>query len=335
MIDCEVKLASIRYATDQWIRVEASDLDCDGAEEIYLANAAVSACLAPDSGGTLYEFNAKETCYPLLNTLARRYEAYHDRVHELSRAGEEEKVASIHDRVRAKQDKLETLLVYDSCKRTSLIDRFLKSDATVQALQDNSAEEQGDFVERPYEIEQIEARENVQVVLGRTSLVQSERGEILPINISKTITMLREHAGLSVDVTITNSGAEQLSTRYAQEWNFSMLAGEAPDRYYLADGEMCGNLSTVMMRRAEIFSLVDEWRRTAVRLTPGAGTDVEFWTYPVKTVSQSEDGFEGLYQCSAVIVTFPIALEPGERETFHIDLDVEVRPCPRSGEKND
>ncbi len=48
------------------------------------------------------------------------------------------------------------------------------------------------------------------------------------------------------------------------------------------------------------------------------------WIAPIETVSNSEAGFELVYQGSAVLLVRPIALAPGERTSLRIDQRVTV-----------
>ncbi|MHC4660098.1 MAG: alpha-amylase/4-alpha-glucanotransferase domain-containing protein [Planctomycetota bacterium] len=322
LIDCESKLESIRCATKQWTCVEAKDFNFDGEEELYIANCELSAYIAPARGGALYEFNAKKARYPLLNTLARRYEAYHDKLRDLSTGTHGDSVASIHERLKAKEDNLHTLLVYDGNERTSLIDRFLGPAASPEALRDNAVEDLGYFAFEPYMVENIDASESIIITMQRTGIVKTEETGPQPVNLTKKITLERTRPGMRIEYAFVTPGPERLISRYAQEWNFNLLAGNAPDRFYSVDGEPLGDMSTVLAREAKVFALTDQWRRTRVSLRPDR--KVEFWTYPVKTVSQSEGGFEGLYQASCVLATFRLVLEPGKEEKFRIDIEVEV-----------
>jgi hypothetical protein len=44
--------------------------------------------------------------------------------------------------------------------------------------------------------------------------------------------------------------------------------------------------------------------------------------YPVETVSNSESGFERAYQGSSLLFRWPIALDPGERQTRTVRFEV-------------
>jgi hypothetical protein len=56
------------------------------------------------------------------------------------------------------------------------------------------------------------------------------------------------------------------------------------------------------------------------------GTDVspaaDAWWAPIDTISNSEAGFERVYQGSALLVSWPVSLEPGARCDVRIDQRV-------------
>jgi alpha-amylase len=54
---------------------------------------------------------------------------------------------------------------------------------------------------------------------------------------------------------------------------------------------------------------VDEWQKTEVELRATAARD--FWISPIETVSESEDGFERIYQGSQIIAIWPVELQTG------------------------
>ena len=88
--------------------------------------------------------------------------------------------------------------------------------------------------------------------------------------------------------------------RIGTELNLTLLTGHDQSRYYLMpDGKKelmdhSGNLESVNR-----ISLVDEYFK--LRLDIGIDCKTELWRYPVYTVSQSESGFDLLYQGSCII----------------------------------
>ena len=50
---------------------------------------------------------------------------------------------------------------------------------------------------------------------------------------------------------------------------------------------------------------------------------IELWRFPVETVSQSEDGFEGVYQGSCIAACWQVQLERGQSLEFQAGLEIQ------------
>jgi alpha-amylase len=68
-------------------------------------------------------------------------------------------------------------------------------------------------------------------------------------------------------------------------------------------------------------SLIDEWLK--LRLTLGFSQPAVLWRAPVETVSQSEAGFERVYQSSIVMPIWRISLRPGAEWEALITIKIE------------
>jgi hypothetical protein len=60
----------------------------------------------------------------------------------------------------------------------------------------------------------------------------------------------------------------------------------------------------------------------AIRATADPPADA--WWHPIDTVSNSESGFERVYQGSELLVSWPLHLEPGESRRFSFRQSVSV-----------
>ena len=68
-------------------------------------------------------------------------------------------------------------------------------------------------------------------------------------------------------------------------------------------------------------SLVDEWLK--LKLTLVFSRSASLWRAPVETVSQSEGGFERVYQSSMVMPIWRLSLPPGKSWEAEIRLKIE------------
>ncbi len=101
---------------------------------------------------------------------------------------------------------------------------------------------------------------------------------------------------------------------FGVEFNFALLGGNAPDRYYLSGGdrENLGNLSTLVdLESTNAFAAVDEWKGVEwwLEFSEAAG----LWAFPVETASMSEYGVELVYQCSSIVPHWRMKLAPSRQ----------------------
>jgi alpha-amylase len=97
-----------------------------------------------------------------------------------------------------------------------------------------------------------------------------------------------------------------------------MLGGGGnPAAYYVIDGERVphdsagSRASTEALRSGNDYIGLD----VATRVEPAAET----WITPIETVSNSEAGFERVYQGSALVFAWPIALAAGTATTVRVE----------------
>jgi alpha-amylase len=123
---------------------------------------------------------------------------------------------------------------------------------------------------------------------------------------------------------IENLSAEELNTSFGSEFNVSFLAGNAHDRYYDVPGHVLEkrNLaSTGETNNVMQVSLVDEWLN--LKLTLAFSQSASLWRAPVETVSQSEAGFERVYQSSMVMPIWRLSLSPAKSWETEIRVKIE------------
>ena len=95
------------------------------------------------------------------------------------------------------------------------------------------------------------------------------------------------------------------------------------DRYYRVEGRPSLGSRGGLARASEL-TMVDEW--LGCELTIGCATPAAIGWAPVETVSLSESGFERIYQGSALLFSWPVALGPAE--SWETSLRVRVGQVP-------
>jgi alpha-amylase len=278
--------------------VEQLDFDADDNEEIYLTSDHYTALIQPSDGATLSALDLRTTNVPLINSLMRRPEAYHEAVRKI-KSSSPEKFASIHDQVRAKEDGLEKFLHYDRWRRNSFRLLLFSTDRGFQDYAPLALDEDGTLAGGRYRVAKT-SKTNVQLV--------SE--ESRDWSVTKEFSFARADKGFEVacDVTLAKTNPGEATVQVAIEAVVNYLAPAATDRYFDANGErfpMRWSAAT----SANPLRVIDEWQKTGVSLeAPGAR---EFWIAPIETVSESEGGFERIYQGSQIAAVWSVPLVSG------------------------
>jgi len=346
--------------------VEVVDFDRDGSPEVLAGTDRFNLYLDPAEGGILFELDFKPRRFNLVDTLTRRPEAYHATIRamaeELARKDGERspgedggRVETIHHLVRAKERGLERWLQYDLYRRACLVDHFFPAETTLRRFSACDYHELGDFVSRPYRYETAAGALHSTVGAGtpaqapaltlklwrdgtvRAGAVATPGAvdppgagpgtSLLPVRVEKLLRVAPGSPEIHITYRIVNGGGESLAARFGVEFNFSFLAGSAPDRYYYFPGgehprrRLQARLST---RNVTALGIRDEWK--GIDLLLRLDTPATVWRFPIETVSQSEAGFERTYQHSAVVPHWPLSLEPGEEWETRLSLVItEIR----------
>ena len=296
-----------------WIDFSITDFDADGRDEFIVETKALNLYLAPHTGGTLFELDYKPKAINLIDTMTRRKEAYHNKLLNLKSQTHNEdpsSIASIHDLVVAKEPGLEKKLKYDRYRRTSLIDHFLAPTTKLEQLANCEYMEQGDFIQSPYEYETEQTKDWLNILLSRHGILKS-KGHIFNISVAKNLKIDSKSSNLIINYVLKNLEKSTIELWFAPEFNYALLAGNEPDRYYYFDQELNESrhlASSGIVKFVQQMGLKDEWLKIDIQLIFNKKTTI--WRFPIETISQSEGGFERVYQSSAVVPNWQIQLDP-------------------------
>lgn len=324
------------HGPEPWVEAITTDFDCDGREEVLLESSRQNLYFTPAAGGALLEWDWRPASYNLLATMARRPEAYHQtlarteagRSHSESGdwgpgEGAGEEVKTIHEQVRAKERGLERYLFYDWYPRHSLLDHFLHPETRLEAFARSEYAEQGDFVDQAFQARVTDRVQEVTVELWRHGNVwQGE--EQLPLQLHKSVTLQRGSDGLCVRYHLTNAGIRQLQTVFGTEWNLNLLGGGGNPQAYCrldtsppADGRLDESQEH---QGVESLALGNRWLGLEARLR--ADRAFLLWRFPIESVSNSEAGFERVYQGTCLLVQWLLTLDPGQ--SWEVTLEWEL-----------
>jgi alpha-amylase len=307
LISAHNALDEVEGKTGPRVSLDVADFNLDARQEARLENEQVVVFVRPATGGHIYEFDVRSATTNILNTLDRRPEPYHAAIAARAQ-GWAEAPAFTPDRVILKQEGLERLLVYDRHPRKALVDHFLPLDTSIdQVVSSFDDIERGDFVMGAYLSKVHRSSDRVSLTMDRSGWVDGRS-----IKLRKTIGLSAGSAWIDVIYFLEDVPMET-PLHFAVEINIASMAGHADDRYYRdAAGQRLGMLDVRLdLSEQAGISLTDEWLGLSVGLewSKSAG----LWCLPVETVSQSEGGFERVYQSSAVIPHWIVTADASRR----------------------
>jgi len=297
-----------------WIKIIRCDLDKDGINESIMNTERYTLIFDTHLGGTLMGMDFKPRSFNLQDTFTRVPEFYHRDI--ISAPTEEQKgggAKSIHDRVISKEEGLADRIVYDRYPKRSLVDHFMKPDEGMESFRSGKHMERGDFVQGLYGATKTESAGEASVALERTGWVQACEGASPPqqVQVAKTVHGRAGDSMLTVRYRILNLSGQELMARFGIEWNMTLLAGSAADRYYLLNDEKPESsflASAGDTDGIQSVCLTDEWKGIQVKIS--LDHPCSLWRFPVETVSLSEEGFEKIYQGSCLVLCWDIHLVP-------------------------
>jgi alpha-amylase len=220
----------------------------------------------------------------VVNSLRRRPEPYHAKLREAQRGGHG--AESIHDRVVSKEQGLENYLHYDRYNRHAFRSMVFGAGRSLDEYRQGRLEESAEMAGGRFQIASA---------AGDRCLLEHKAADC-PCEATSQIVV----RGNSIEARwrLRNSGLAEL--KGGLELVLNLLAPAARDRYFiLPDAGQRQRLGWSGEARGEAVALVDEWLdlRIDARVSPAA----VWWIYPIYTVSQSEAGFEKVYQGSCLL----------------------------------
>lgn len=295
-----------------WVESKIFDFNSDGHEEIIVESKYYNLYFAPRFGGMLFELDYRPKSINVLDTMTRREEAYHDALLQNNNISTEntgiDGFASIHDGLRSKQADLDKSLFYDWYRRTALLDHFLHPNTTINDMSSSQYQELGDFTIEEYKYETKKDEGKLKIKMYRNGAVWLS-DDPHKIYIEKEIDIFPNSSEILINYTIKNEEAVPIDLWFATEFNYGLLAGNAPDRfYYFVDTELTDRklASRGITESVTSMGLKDTWQNIDIQLNYSKPATV--WRFPIETVSQSENGIEKVYQNSVILPNWKIHL---------------------------
>ncbi len=285
----------------------------EGRKQVLLRKKDQSVIFIPYLGGTISEIGLYEYAFNICNIVQRRYEAYHDTLKNIDEDSMDnsEGAKSIHERVLVKEKGLPKYLVYDSSRRYSFKDIFMKELPSHDDLMFGTADI-FDCGLLEYHYELLKESDSVAVDMTRIVDFENER-----ISLSKKFLVEKETPGIKAEYSVLGGRGLFLGV----ELNINLLAGHSDDRFYDIHGlskEESYLDSAGTSEGINKFALIDE--HFNFKISVNISQYVTLLRYPIYTVSQSDSGFEKNYQGSSLLLALDLR---DEKTKFSIEVLIE------------
>ncbi len=310
------------------------DVDLDDREEVVLAGPGQFVTIKLEEGGGIARWDLRAAAHPLAAVMRRRPEAYHETLRRHETAGVTDQAAetteggapaSIHDIVLVKQAGLLDHLRYDAYERRSGLIRILPAGTTAEDALSGASDELGDLRDGTWTTVALEAD---RLVARRTGAVRSGDGPTIPVEAIRTIAIDgdRLHPRLELTLEIGHTGAAggpAIDALVAVEWSTMLLGGGGnPSAWLELEGERPAHDATRSASGVAGLRAGNDFLGVSVETRLDHPVDV--WIGPIQTVSNSEAGFELVYQGSTTLFVSPLRVRPGERWSLRIAQQVTV-----------
>jgi alpha-amylase len=128
---------------------------------------------------------------------------------------------------------------------------------------------------------------------------------------------------LAVEVALENVSGAPFEALLGIEFNVMLLGGgHNPAAWHEIDGRRIPH--DEFARATAVERLVSGNDQLGIRIETLVQPAADAWIAPIQTVSNSEGGFELVYQGSSVVTLLPIRIAPGEKANLRVEQVVGV-----------
>ncbi len=289
------------YLKDKDYYIEEGDIDCNGyIETLYSSRKLIT--VFSEKGAKVLEISYKPKKLCITNCLTRRFESYHLSVADAVKEEEGEAVKTIHHIQRIKDKEVENYLIYDDYERNNFLfylinglcelsdfreKKYLCNKELLDGLYNKIVEEKG----TDYKIEYEKAIESEQISLIKSYIIDDSRikNRVVIKNDSNEIKGYRSIIELSLNLFIPHKIDNYIDF------------GKGERNYMDWEGEM-------IARRLKLVDTFNSIEIIIESIDEGDENN-KWWIFPVYTISQSEEGYEKVYQGSSITLVRDIDIK--------------------------
>ncbi len=288
-----IEAENIRY--DKKILLVSDENELDGYEKVKAITKKYIFRFDSAHGGQLVEFDSREHCFNWQNSLTRRKEAYHRKILQETEPDVQpvstDGIDTIHNMDIEIDEECKHSIIYDWYLKNSFIDHISDMDFNVDNFKYCNFREYGDFANQAFEL----VSKNKKLVFSR------DGGIYLP---QKYSTKLQK------SYTIKNNGFDfeiRLSSKISDKFNYIL-----EHNFHFSDYENIKVNGKSLEEKESISAcniLEIEDSELGEKIIIKLNQTFELYYFQLKTVSQSEKGFDLTVQGVSFAMSIPFSEE--------------------------
>ncbi len=283
-------------------RVEELDYDGDGVDELLFTAPQYQALVKPSDGGTLAALDFRPTDSTLINSILRRPEPYHARLQDPDYRPATS-TAAAYEQTKVKEMGLDRFLVYDRWPRHTFRIFLFDPSRTPADYEALKLQEDAGFAAGVFTVESSSSQSADLRRHGNFARTEDTSAPGADLSVVKHLSFGPAPRGCEIACELRVKFKHRPERRLAigLESVVNLLAPNAADRFFETP-EGPQSLRFTGALPGPTLRMEDGWQRVKIALhAPGAQ---QFWIAPIETVSESEEGFERVYQGSQILAVW-------------------------------
>ncbi len=267
IIKAEKELEKINKLNE---KIQVNDFNFDGFDEVKISTKNLILIFDSKEAGQLIELSVKDKEFNFQNTLKRYKEGYHYKLlnPKNNNHTEEEGISTIHNVNINIAEEIKNILIYDWYNKNSFIDHITDYSFNLESFYRCSFRELSDFTNQPFEFYNYKN----QIMFKR------EGGIYLDKKFNSTLVKTYKINENTIECLIKLETEYKEPLKYVLEFNFHFA--NLPDFYK----------SPQYHGKEKIFRIFDNFTGKTIKIE--TSHDMEIFSYPIETLSQSEKGVD-------------------------------------------
>jgi len=308
-----IKAENVLNETDKKEGIELLDLKSNPGNVIRMQNKFLNLLIDPEYSGSILEMDYKPYFYNLANTMARRYEPYHNKLSskaktdpkEAAKKADKDESIDLYEVLGVKERNLKRFLNYDPYKKVSFLCHFMDSNTSfTDFVRSEHVDKDASQFFGPHS-----HREEVR---GGKSLIELEKngkveisGRSYDLKLNKCI-ILEKDSEVSIKLDLQNESPEDIRFLFGIEFNWAL-----EDKRFMRNRNL---------KRIKHVTFTD--RFYGFKVEHILEKPMDFWSFPLYTLNESESVLGKNFQEVSLLFSKKLSLKKSGR--FSMEAKIKV-----------